>query len=344
MRAFDFFCGAGGFTRGLMDAGIAVVAGVDSDARCREAYERNNGVRFVHARVENVDVRTGELAEHLHRTDDLLFSAAVPCQPSGKTLRSGGTTQDPALLSVFGRLVASVRPAFVLVENVAGIIRGRGRTTLEAFRRTLDDSGYRRVDGIVDAKHYGVPQNRRRFVLLAARTGPEPRLPEPTHGRNREHPRTVREAIGRFPRIGAGEASPQWPNHRAARVSERNLERLRATPPDGGDRRSWPDHLWLACHRKDNAGHSDVYGRMAWDRPSPALTCRCHSISNGRYGHPEQDRAISLREAAAIQTFPDDYEFYGYDKAIARQIGNAVPVLLARRLGEQVLELAERRG
>ena len=155
---------------------------------------------------------------------------------------------------------------------------------------------------------------------------------------------TVREAIGHFSKIEAGESCSRPPNHRAARVSELNLERLRATPHDGGDRRLWPRRLWLACHLKDGSGHSDVYGRMAWDRPAPALTGRCHSISNGRYGHPEQDRAISLREAAAIQTFPDDYEFYGYDKAIARQIGNAVPVLLAQRLGEQVLRLAESRG
>ena len=341
MRAFDFFCGAGGLTRGLLDAGIAVVAGLDSDAQCREAYEKNNRVRFVHTRIQDIGGATPGLAEHFGRTDDLLFAACAPCQPFSNLLQNGGTTQDPTLLVAFGRLVSAVRPAFVLVENVPGITRGQGRTTLEAFRRTLDRGGYRWVDGIVDAKHYGVPQNRRRFVLLATRTGPEPRLPERTHGPDREAPRTVRDAIGRFSRIGAGGASSRWPNHRAARISERNLERLRATPPDGGDRRSWPDRLWLACHRKDNSGHSDVYGRMAWDRPAPALTGRCHSISNGRYGHPEQDRAISLREAAAIQTFRDDYEFFGYDKAIARQIGNAVPVLLAKRLGEQILRMSE---
>ena len=344
MRAVDFFCGGGGLTRGLLDAGIRVVAGLDSDDRCRDAYEKNNGVPFVHAPVQDVGGGTPGLSEHFRRTDDLLFAACAPCQPFSKILQNGGTTQDPTLLMAFGRLVADIRPAVVLVENVPGITKGRGMATLEAFRRTLDDSGYRWVAEIVDAKHYGVPQNRRRFVLLAARTGLEPRLPEPTHGPDRELPMTVRDAIVRFPRIGAGEACSACPNHRAARISERNLERLRATPHDGGDRRSWPKRLWLACHRKDNSGHSDVYGRMAWDRPAPALTGRCHSISNGRYGHPEQDRAISLREAAAIQTFPDDYEFFGYDKAIARQIGNAVPVFLAQRLGEQILRLAERRG
>ena len=342
MRAVDFFCGAGGLTRGLLDAHIRVVAGLDSDGRCSDAYEKNNKVPFIHAMVQDVGADTSGLAEHFRQTEDLLFAACAPCQPFSKILRNGGTTQDPTLLAAFGRLVADVRPAFVLVENVPGITKERGMATLRGFRRMLDDSGYRWVNGIVDAKHYGVPQNRRRFVLLAARTGAEPRLPEPTHGRpDLEPPMTVREAIGHFSKIGAGESCSRPPNHRAARVSDLNLERLRATPPDGGDRRSWPDHLWLTCHRKDNSGHSDVYGRMAWDRPAPALTGRCHSISNGRYGHPEQDRAISLREAAAIQTFPDNYEFYGYDKAIARQIGNAVPVLLARRLGEQLLRISE---
>ena len=341
MRALDFFCGAGGLTRGLLDAGVQVVAGYDSDERCRKAYERNNRVSFSSGRVEDLEPNSPTVAEYTGETDDLLFAACAPCQPFSKILQNGSTTHDPTLLSAFGRLVAAVRPAYVLVENVPGIGMGVGQATLAKFRRTLDRCGYGWVDGILDAKHFGVPQNRRRFVLLAARTGRGPALPEPTHGREGESLRTVRDAIGRFPEIAAGESCSRFPNHRAACISDRNLERLRATPHDGGDRRSWPEHLWLACHRKDNSGHSDVYGRMAWDRPSPALTGRCHSISNGRYGHPEQDRAISLREAAAIQTFPDDYEFFGHSKAIARQIGNAVPVLLARRLGEQILRAAE---
>lgn len=341
MRSLDFFCGAGGLTRGLLKAGIEVVAGYDSDERCREAYERNNRVPFSHGRIEELRPDSPALADYMGGTDDLLFAACAPCQPFSKILQNGSTAQDPTLLSAFGRLVAAVRPAYVLVENVPGITRGAGRETLEKFRRTLKRCSYGCVEGILDAKHFGVPQNRRRFVLLAARSGRAPELPEPTHGRGGKKLRTVRDAIRGFPPIAAGESCSRVPNHRAARVSDLNLRRLRATPHDGGDRRSWPEHLWLTCHRKDNSGHSDVYGRMAWDLPAPALTGRCHSISNGRYGHPEQDRAISLREAAAIQTFPARYKFFGYSKAIARQIGNAVPVLLARRLGEQILRAAE---
>ena len=130
------------------------------------------------------------------------------------------------------------------------------------------------------------------------------------------------------------------PNHRAAEISRTNLRRLKATPKDGGSRTSWPSDLVLDCHADEYEGHSDVYGRMCWDEPAPALTCRCYSISNGRYGHPEQDRAISLREAASIQTFPDSFVFYGSSqREIGAQIGNAVPVKLARRLAEAIIEL-----
>ena len=340
MKALDFFCGAGGLTRGLLDAGIEVVAGYDIDGSCRAAYEGNNGVPFVHADIGDLVPDGPELKDHLDRTDDLLFAACAPCQPFSKQRRAGEGKHDLSLLLQFGELVAAVRPAWVLVENVPGIARGVGRDTLDRFRRTLDASGYRWTNGVLDAKDYGVPQNRRRYVLLANRGETAPVLPERTHGGDRRPHRTVREAIGRFPPISAGGNWPGVPNHGSARISERNLERLRATPRDGGDRRSWPEHLWLACHRGDHAGHTDVYGRMAWDRPAPALTGRCNSISNGRYGHPEQDRALSLREAAAIQTFPDHYRFAGYDKAIARQIGNAVPVLLAEQLGKHIVRLA----
>lgn len=181
--------------------------------------------------------------------------------------------------------------------------------------------------------HYGVPQTRRRLVLLASQ-GAIPRLPAATHA---SRMCTVRDAIGHYPAIEAGETSDQVANHVAARVMEWNLERLRHTPIDGGDRRSWPDELALDCHQK-TSGYTDVYGRMAWERPAPTLTGRCNSISNGRFGHPEQNRAISLREAAAIQTFPDDYVFHGPNSHIAKQIGNAVPVEFAAVLGRHILD------
>ena len=187
----------------------------------------------------------------------------------------------------------------------------------------------------MNAKNYGVPQNRRRFVLIASRLF-EPQIPDETHGEGLFPYVTVFDAIHRFPPLVAGEINEDIPNHRAAGLSELNLQRIQHTPHDGGGRLDWPEELWLNCH-ENFTGHSDVYGRMYWNRVAPTLTVKCFSISNGRFAHPEQDRAISLREAAAIQTFPDDYVFEGSLQEIGKQIGNAVPVLLANVLGEYIL-------
>jgi len=176
--------------------------------------------------------------------------------------------------------------------------------------------------------------------MLAIR-GKTATLPAPTHSLKGRKVFTVRDAISHFPSIKAGQRHNVVPNHVTASISELNLERLRNTPHDGGDRRSWPKRLFLDCHSNGHTGHSDVYGRLAWDLPAPTLTARCHSISNGRYGHPEQDRAISLREAAALQSFPDGYVFHGSNKHIAQQIGNAVPVVFAESLGRHLVKILD---
>ena len=339
MKAVDFFCGAGGLTRGLLDAGIDVVAGFDRDECCRSTYEHNNpGVRFIQTDVSEIGPEDLRVKCRLRRFDDVLFAGSAPCQPFSSQRKGNEQRQDATLLGEFGRLVEAALPGYVLIENVPGIAKVRGFSTFQRFLRMLHANGYRYVYDILDAKHYGVPQNRRRLVLLAGRRQ-EPSLPQSRYGNQLRPVRTVRQAISHFPAIAAGECHPKVPNHVAASITELNLERLRHTPHDGGDRRSWPERLRLECHKGNYKGHTDVYGRMSWDSPSPALTGRCHSISNGRYGHPEQDRAISLREAAAIQSFPDRYVFFGSNKHVAMQIGNAVPVRLAEQLGKHILEL-----
>lgn len=339
MKAIDFFCGAGGLTRGLLDAGIGVVAGFDWDERCRSTYEHNNlGVRFIQADVRGIGPKDLRVNCRLRRFNDVLFAGCAPCQPFSSQRKGNEQRHDATLLGEFGRLVDAALPGYVLIENVPGIAKVRGFSTFQRFLRMLDANGYRYVYDILDAKHYGVPQNRRRLVLLAARQQ-EPSLPKSRYGNQLRPVRTVRQAISHFPAITAGECHPKVPNHVAASITELNLERLHITPHDGGDRRSWPERLRLECHKGNYKGHTDVYGRMSWDSPAPALTGRCHSISNGRYGHPEQDRAISLREAAAIQSFPDRYVFFGPNKHVAMQIGNAVPVRLSEQLGKHILEL-----
>ena len=337
MKAYDFFCGAGGLTRGLLNAGIEVVAGFDCDESCQSTYEYNNSrAKFAVANIRETGQNDLGLTGRRGRYDDVLFVGCAPCQPFSLQSKRNGHWRDATLLGDFGRLVEAVLPGYVLIENVPGIVRVRGFSTYRRFLRMLVRNDYQYVDRFLNAKYYGVPQNRLRLVLLATRHG-LPTLPEPLFGKGFRPFRTVRQAISHFPAIAAGESDSEVPNHVAASVSELNLDRLRNTPVDGGDRRSWPEHLKLKCHMGDYKGHTDVYGRMRWDSPAPALTSRCNSISNGRFGHPTQDRAISLREAAAIQSFPDGYVFFGSNNHISTQIGNAVPVRFAEQIGKHLL-------
>ena len=337
ITALDFFCGAGGLTRGLLDAGIKVVAGIDFDGRCRDTYEKNNKPSVFHqADVKTIDY---ELIRQLIRgvpKKDLLFAGCAPCQAFSQQRKSSARRPDATLLISFGGLIEKFKPGQVLIENVPGITKMRGFSAYRRFLRILKSNGYKYDEGILDAKHYSVPQTRRRYVLFAMQ-GKQPKLPERICGTGLEPYKTVRDAIAHFPPIEAGERHPLFSNHDAAAVSEINLRRLTRTPHDGGDRRAWPPELVLECHKGGYEGHTDVYGRMFWDSPSPTLTGKCNSISNGRYGHPTQDRAISLREAASLQTFRDDYVFYDSNLHIAAQIGNAVPVGLAEALGRAVL-------
>ena len=338
MTAIDLFCGAGGLTLGLRRAGWEVVAGVDADEAVRETYESNNpGVRFVSADIRSVSEQEVRTLVGAVPAADLLLAGCAPRQPFSKQRRAGLRKRGNAtLLGQFARLVRALEPRVVLMENVPGIAAVPGFSSFRRFLKTLRDCGYACDHGVLNACEFGVPQHRRRHVLLAAR-GPAVKLPSPAQSGSSAV--TVRAAIGRFPAIDAGDGTSFIPNHCAARLSEPNLQRIRATPPDGGSRRDWPERLTLDCHSR-TSGFSDVYGRMWWDRVAPTLTSRCNSLSNGRFGHPEQDRAISLREAAALQTFPDDYEFFGTRNRIARWIGNAVPVKFAEALGRAAMRVA----
>lgn len=327
-------------SRGLLDAGIDVVLGIDFNPRCRQTYEINNGVPFLAENIINITaerliINYPVLAD----VDDLLLIGCAPCQPFSSQRKVQYEHESRNLLDEFGRLVEEVLPAHILIENVPGI-RQSGAEILQRFLELLDNQGYEYCIETINAKYYGVPQNRRRFVLIASRLF-QPHIPEPTHGHNLLPLNTVHDAIHHFPHLLAGEVNTDIPNHEASELSEINMERILHTPHNGGDRRDWPEDLFLNCHMGAYQGHTDVYGRMAWNSVAPTLTSKCYSLSNGRYGHPEQNRAISLREAAALQTFPDDYVFHGCKTEVGRQVGNAVPVLMANVLGAYILEQHE---
>ncbi len=334
LYAIDFFCGAGGLTRGLLDAGINVIAGLDNSILCKETYEANNSPsRFIQCDIRDFpnDLLSNLLDDV--RNDDLLFAACAPCQPFAR-LNKTGRNEDAKLLSSFAYYIEQFMPNYVFIENVDGLKKVKGNSTYKRFLSKLNRLGYTFIELVVNAKDYGVPQSRRRLIILASR-GKEPIPPIKTHGKGLIPYVTVKDVISAYPKINAGDENGTIPNHKALRLEALNLRRIKATPHDGGGWRDWPKEIWLNCHKKDQTGHTDVYGRMNWDQPSPTLTCKCCSISNGRYGHPEQDRAISFREAAKLQSFPDHYIFYASsNKELGKQIGNAVPVQLAKAIGE----------
>lgn len=337
----DFFCGCGGMTAGLKKAGVEVLLGIDNDPLCSETYERNNGVPFECADIKSIPrERIAKVLEKKGRRP-VIFAGCAPCQPFSKIRKSGVKKHpDTNLLNVFLRFVLEFEPEYVLCENVPRMeSSGQGKRVLYKFLANLVAHGYRVDFGVVNAMDFGVPQNRWRLVIMASRVKDFVGIPEgPTVG----SPPTVRDAIGNYPPLRAGEKRDDVPNHWAAKLEPKNLERIRAVPKDGGDLRSVGARLRPASRRAfrkyGHGGFFDVYGRMRWDAPAPTLTTRCNSYSNGRYGHPEQDRAISIREAAALQTFPDSYVFHV--KAVndaAKLVGNAVPVDLAYHLAKAIL-------
>lgn len=340
-------------THGLNQAGIEVLAGIDIDVKCKETYEYNNApAKFIEADIANFEVEAlengyinddGSEIKIARDDDNLLFVGCSPCQYwSLMNTDKKKSESSRNLLDDFRKFVDYFNPGFVIIENVPGIFSHQDSPLIK-FIDFLREKGYFSVDfKIIKVCDYGVPQIRKRFVLIASRIK-YVSLPEA----KKDLTLTVREFIGdvgKFPKINAGHKDETDFCHTASSLSETNLKRLALTERDGGTREAWQDtDLQLPVyerHRKiGNFGFQDIYGRMFWDKPAPTITTRFYSLSNGRFGHPEQNRAISLREGATLQTFPPDYVFKANSIAdISRIIGNAVPPELGRRIGESVLE------
>ncbi len=335
----DYFSGCGGSSLGFRQAGMSIIAGIDNDPDAAATYRLNfPEAKFFERDIREISVR--EVKRILPKRGKVLFSGCAPCQPFSKQNRSrGGSDPRQFLLAEFERFVIALRPDYVVVENVPGLQKiGKGGP-LPPFVSALEDAGYDVKCAILTASHFGVPQTRRRLVLTAVLDGDAP-MPKPTHGVGRLPVTTVRDWLDGLPPLEAGQIHPDDPDHAAMSLSELNIRRIMATP-EGGSRESWTSDLLLDCHEA-HSGHSDVYGRLAWDKAASAMTTRCLSYSNGRYGHPDQPRAISLREAASLQTFPRSFRFAGTLTSRGRQVGNAVPPLLAQRVGEAILSMPRR--
>ena len=331
----DVFCGAGGLSHGFMLEGFDVRAGIDIDASCRHAYEHNNGARFIEKNI--AEVHGAEVGALFADGQPRILVGCAPCQPFSPYSRKR-TDDKWRLLGEFARLVRETQPDVLSMENVPRLANFHGGELLQGFLRGLKDAGYAVWSRVVDCAAYGVPQTRQRLVVLASRVGPIALVP-PTHKQGSY--RTVRDAIAGLPPIAAGKSAADDPLHRASRLSAVNLARIQAAKP-GQTWRDWDASLVADCHRKDSGRwYQSVYGRMSWEAPAPTITTQCNGFGNGRFGHPEQDRAISLREAALLQTFPRDYQFFAPDECwtistTARSIGNAVPVALARAVARSV--------
>lgn len=336
--AVDLFCGVGGLTYGLRKSGIKVVAGVDIDEQCKYAFEKNNSALFIQKSIKEIET---EEITNLYPAESLkVLVGCAPCQPFSRHTqkeKDRETKEDWGLLYHFLGMIKRVKPVVVSMENVPQIVKHK---VFSDFLDGLKSENYQVNWQKVYCPNYGIPQKRTRLVLLASKLG-EIHLIGPTH--KPEDYKTVKMAIGHLETIKAGGSSKKDRLHKSAALSKTNLERIRKSVP-GGSWRDWDENLRAECHKKKSGNtYSSVYARMKWDKPAPTITTQFFSFGTGRFGHPRQDRAISLREGAILQTFPRKYKFipstYPVElRRMGKYIGNAVPVRLGEIIGKSIVK------
>jgi DNA (cytosine-5)-methyltransferase 1 len=335
----DLFCGVGGLTHGFVKEGFNVVAGIDIDLSCKYAFEKNNKATFLHKDIEK-ELTAEEVKKLYPKKSVKILVGCAPCAPFSKYTNRKSEDTKWRLLYSFARLIKEVQPEVISMENVPQLEK---HYVFENFVEALRIEGYNVSWSLVDCTHYGIPQTRMRLVLFASKLG-NIEIIKRTHFPSRI--RTVRQTIGKLSRIKAGQVSPQDPLHVARTLSDLNKRRIASTPP-GGSWKHWDEELVLDCHKAETGkSYGSIYGRMRWDEPAPTMTTHCCGLGNGRFGHPSQHRAISLREAALFQTFPKSYDFINPDarfsnKTLCRHIGNAVPVRLGKIIARSIKQHLE---
>ncbi|MGX9309643.1 DNA cytosine methyltransferase [Pantoea ananatis] len=338
LTAVDFFAGGGGLSEGLKQAGFDVVAAVEIDKNAARTYKANHpDTHLISTDIRYVSGNT--ILDKLKGSQLDLLAACPPCQGFSSLTRSS-KVEDPrnSLIGEVTRLIKTLLPKTIMIENVPGIT-SRGERYLGEFLNALTSMGYNYSYSVLQVADYGVPQLRKRFVLLA-NLGNKIEIPRKTHSSKKEDGvsgwKTVKDAIGNMPEsvtldqayLYGGFEALNW--HVTRSISDLTKKRLEFIKP-GGSRFDLPDDLRPNCHKGNNTGFSNVYGRMAWDKPSPTITGGCTTLSKGRFGHPEKMRTITIREAALLQTFPENYSFEASSiDDVCKIIGNALPCLFAK--------------
>ncbi len=336
----DCFCGAGGLSLGLKAAGLDVRWAFDASEPAIETYNLNVGNHGVCKKAEDITL-SGVLRDlGIKKGECFLVAGGPPCQGFSRQRRGEDVDPRNDMVHWFAEFVVKVRPRYFLMENVPALRGPRGGVHLRAIAAKTAEAGYILHDTILNAADYGVPQFRKRFFLVGELADGLAKFefPKPTHTSSSYA--TVRDAIGGLPDPETDDSKAAlYPNHEAGNVSELNRLRLSHVPPGGG-REYIPDALKLDCHRVsvEVAGHRNVYGRLPWDKPANTITTKCNSFTRGMFGHPRANRNITMREAARLQGFPDDFVFLGNRVDVAHQVGNAVPPPLAAALGRALLQ------
>ena len=302
ISAVDLFCGIGGLSYGLKQVGINVKAGFDFDDKCKYSYETNCKAQFIHADI--TDIKKEDITKYYKKNDIKILLGCAPCQPFSTYTLKKERPKDLKwqLLYEFSRLIKESKPDIISMENVPNLLNFKKEPVFENFEKELKNEGFYVWYDIVYSPDYGIAQKRKRLVLLASKKG-EIEIIKPTH--KPEKYVTVKDAIGSLEKLASGESSTKDFIHKASKLSEKNLKRIKQSKQGGSWKRDWDEDLKLDCHKeKTGQTYVSVYGRMKWNEPSPTMTTFCTGIGNGRLGHTEQDRAISLREAAILQSFP----------------------------------------
>jgi len=336
INVLELFSGAGGMSLGFKLAGAKIVGAFDNDPVCIQTYNNNLGPEGHVADVSKLDKKMISKIIGSNKTIDVI-TGGPPCQGFSVQRRGHDSDQRNTLVIDYIRIVLEFKPKFFVMENVGGLMSPRGKPFLDEFKYKAEKAGYFLHIKKINAAEYGVPQLRKRVFIVgeAIRNEKSYFSFPPAIIENPDKYATVRSAIYDLRNLSELDVA----NHKADRLSEINLKRIRSLKAGQG-RDALPPELMLECHlNNSNHRHLDTYGRMEWDKPASTITARFDSFSRGRFGHPMNDRTITLREGARLQTFPDDFIFMGSKVEVARQIGNAVPPLLAKAIASSIINV-----